>query len=109
MWVECPLRNFLLLFVVVVVSVLIVVRNRLSGIDWYVVIPLGTIICLPEVGAGVGGSYFAEFPLCNFIIFFVVVVVALIVVGNCLSGRDGLVVIPLGNIICFPEVGAGVG
>ena len=62
----------------------------LYGRDWYVVIPLGTIICLPEGGSGVGGVYFAEFPVCDFTLFFVVVVVvALIVVRNRLLGKDG--------------------
>ena len=63
---------------------LIVVANHLSGRDWYVVIPLSTIICLPAGGAGVGGVYVAKFPLCDFTLFFVAVVIALIVVQNLL-------------------------
>ena len=85
---EFPLCDFLFLFVVIVVA-LIVVGNCLSGRYWYVVIPLGDIICLPAGGVGVGGVYFAEFPLCDFTPFFVVIVVVLIVVGNQLSGKDG--------------------
>ena len=50
-----------------------------------------------------------ECPLCDFLVFFVVVVVALIVVGNHLWGKDGQVVIPLGNIIYLPLGLAGVG
>ena len=46
--------NFLLLFVVIIV-LFVVVRNRLSGRDWYVVITLGTIVCLLAGGEGVCG------------------------------------------------------
>ena len=67
----------------------IVAVNCLSGRDWYAVIPLGTIICIPLGGAGVVVVYFAEFPLCNFTLFFVVVVGMLIVVRNHLLGKDG--------------------
>ena len=55
---ECPLGDSLLSFIVVV-SALIVIGNRLSGMYEYVIIPLGTIICLLEVGSGVGGVSFA--------------------------------------------------
>ena len=85
---ECPLCNFLVLFVIIVFA-FIVIGNRLSGRDWYVVIPMNTIICIPSGGAGVDVVYFVERPLCDFIVFLVVVVVALIVVGNRLSGKDG--------------------
>ena len=47
---ECPLCDFHLLFFVIVIA-LIVVVNRLYGRYWYVVIPLGTIICLLSGGS----------------------------------------------------------
>ena len=108
MWLECPLCNFHLSFVNIVVA-LMVTGNCLSGRDWYVVIPLGTIICLPEGEAGMGGVYFAAFILCKFTVFFVVVVVKLVVFGNHLSEKDGQVAIPLGTMICVLTGGAGVG
>ena len=49
--------DFFVLFVVVVVAV-IVVDNHLLGMDWSVVIPLGTLVYLPTRGAGVGGLSF---------------------------------------------------
>ena len=55
---DCTLQIFLCavssFFFVVVVIALIVVGNRLSGKDGWVAILLGTIICVPEGGAGVG-------------------------------------------------------
>ena len=68
---ECPLCYFHLLFVAIVVTFIVVV-NHPSGRDWYVITPLGTIICLQVGGAGVGGMYFAECHLCDFTLFFVV-------------------------------------
>ena len=85
MWLDFHLRDFLFLFIVVLAH--IVVGDCLSVNNWYVVISLGNIICVPTAGAGVGEVYFAEFPLSNFIVFFVIVIVALIVIGNLLLGR----------------------
>ena len=79
---ECPLCEYLLLSVVIVVA-FIVGGNCLSGRDWYVVISLGTIICLSEGGAGDRVSFVRLYRL------FSVVVVALIVVENRLSGKYG--------------------
>ena len=80
--------NFHLLFVVIFVAIIVVV-NCISGRDCYVVINLVTIICLPEGGAGVVGVYFVECHFCDFTHFFIIVVVALIVVQNRLLGKDG--------------------
>ena len=49
-----------------------------------------------------GGVSFTESNLRDFIVFFVVVDVALVVFGNRLSVRDGWVINPLGTIICVP-------
>ena len=54
-----PFLEFFVLFIVVVV-VVIVVSSHLLGMDWSVVMSLGTIICLPERGAGVGGLSFVQ-------------------------------------------------
>ena len=50
-----PFLDFFVLFVVVVVATVIVVGNNLLVIYWSVILPLGTIICLPEIEAGVYG------------------------------------------------------
>ena len=42
----------------------------------------------PEVGAVVGGVYFADCALCDSSFFFVIVVVALIAVRNIHLGKD---------------------
>ena len=69
---DVPFLEFFVLFVVVVVVVVvaaIVIKNHLLGMDWLVAIPLGTIICLPERGEGVGGVSFVRLsPLicCHF-------------------------------------------
>ena len=49
-----PLLEIIVLFVVIVVAA-IVVGDHILGMDWSVVIPLGTIICLKSIGEGVGG------------------------------------------------------
>ena len=92
---DVPFLDFFVLFFVVVVAV-IVVKNHLLGMDWSVVIPLDTIICLPTRGAGVGRVSFLRLHL-----LFFVIVVALIVVLIRLSGMYWYVVIPLGTIICI--------
>ena len=79
---DASFRDFFVLFVIVVVAV-IVVGNHLLGMDWLVVIPLGTIIYLQAGGAGVGGVSFVRLLL-----LFVVIFVMFIVVGNRLFGRD---------------------
>ena len=55
------------------------------------------------------GVYFSECPLCDFTLFFVLIVVAVIVIRIGHSGKDEWVKIPMVIIICFPEGGAGVG
>ena len=52
---------------------------------------------------------FTESNLREFIVFFFVVDVVLVVFGNRLLVRDGLVVNPLCTIICVPMGGAGMG
>ena len=54
---DIPFLDFFVLFVIIVVAV-IVVRNHLLGMDWSVVIPMDTIISLPERRVGVGGVSF---------------------------------------------------
>ena len=108
MWVECPLCNFHLLFLVMITA-LIVVVNRLSGLDCYVVIPLGIIICLPAGGASVGEVYFTECHFMRVYPIFVFVILAFVAVGNRLSIKNGYVAIPVGTITCVQAVGAGVG
>ena len=49
-----------------------------------------------------------ECLLCDFHLLLVAIAVALIVVANCLSGRDWYFVIPLGTIICLLAGEAGV-
>ena len=56
---DVPLLDFIVLFVVIVV-VVIVVSNHLLKMDWLVVIPLGTIICIPERGADVSEVSFVR-------------------------------------------------
>ena len=51
---DASLLDFFAVFVVVVVTV-IVFGNHLLGMDWLVVIPLGTIICLQARELGVDG------------------------------------------------------
>ena len=53
-----PSLDFVILFVVVVA--VIVVANHLLGMDWSVLIHMGTIICLLTRGAGVGGVSFVR-------------------------------------------------
>ena len=57
---DVPFLDFFVSFVVAVVVAVIVVRNQLLGLDWLVVIPLGTIICLPERGAAMVGVSFVQ-------------------------------------------------
>ena len=54
-----PFLDFVVLFVIAVVAV-IVVWNYLLGMDWSVVIPLGTIIFLSARGADVDGVSFVR-------------------------------------------------
>ena len=54
-----PFLDFVVLFVVVIVA-FIVFGNHLLVMDWSVVIPLGTTICLPYRGAGVVGVSFVR-------------------------------------------------
>ena len=56
-----PFLDLFFLFVVIVVVAFIVFRNHLLGMDWLVVIPLGTITCLPEGGEGVDVVSFVKF------------------------------------------------
>ena len=60
---ECPLCDFHLLLFVILIA-LIVVVNRLSGRDWYVVIPLSTIICL---SGGRSRGLWSEFCRVSFV------------------------------------------
>ena len=53
-----PSLDFVILFVVVVA--VIVVANQLLGMDWSVLIHMGTIIYLLARGAGVGGVSFVQ-------------------------------------------------
>ena len=56
---DVPFLELFVFFVVVVVAVT-VVGNHLRGIDWWVIIALGTTICLPARVAGVGGVSFVQ-------------------------------------------------
>ena len=57
---DVPFLDFVVLFIIVVVVTVIVVGNHLLGIDWSVVIPLGTAPYLPARGVDVDGVSFVR-------------------------------------------------
>ena len=61
--------------------------------------PEPTLLCVITMCVWLSILYDQDVPSLDFFVFFVVVVVAFIVVGDLLSGRDGCVVIPMGTII----------
>ena len=71
--------------------------------------PQPTLFCVITLCVWLSSLYDQDVPFLDFVVLFIVVFVAVIVVGNHLLGMDWSVVIPLGTIICLPERGAGVG
>ena len=70
--------------------------------------PQPTLLCVIILCVCLSSLYDQDVPFLNFAVLFVIVVVAVIVVGNHLFGIDWSVAIPLGTIICLPGRGAGV-
>ena len=61
--------------------------------------PEPTLFCVITLCVWLSDLYDQDVPSLEFFVFSVVV--AFIVLGDLLLGRDGWVVIPLGNIICL--------
>ena len=71
--------------------------------------PQPTILCVITLCVCLSSLYYQDVPFLDFVVLFVIVVVAVIVVGSQIWGMDWSVVIPLGTIICLLARGAGVG
>ena len=72
--------------------------------------PEPTLFCVITVCVWLSSLYDKYVPSLDFFVFFLsVVAVSVIVIGNLLLGRNGLVLIPLGTIICLASGRSGCG
>ena len=75
-------------------------------------LPEPTLFCVITIFVWLSSLYDQDIPSLYLFIFLVAVVVACIVIGHLLSGRDGLVSIPLVNTILSSDSlarGSGLG
>ena len=71
--------------------------------------PEPTLFCVITLFVWLSSLYDQDVPTLEFFVFVIVVIAAFIVVANRFSVRDGLVLIPLGTIICLAGGTSGRG
>ena len=71
--------------------------------------PKPTLLCVIKLCVCLSSLYNQDIPFLDFVVLFVFIVTAVIVVSNHIFVMNWSVVVPLGTIICHLERGSGMG